>query len=56
MYMGLKRRNIESVFVRYPREGHGNREPLHRLDQMERILKWFDRHLSATSVAELNSK
>jgi dipeptidyl aminopeptidase/acylaminoacyl peptidase len=51
MYMGLKRRGIESVFVRYPREGHGNREPTHRLDQLERILKWFDRHLSTGNLA-----
>ncbi|HXG68202.1 MAG TPA: S9 family peptidase [Blastocatellia bacterium] len=45
MYMGLKRRGVESVFVRYPREGHGMREPLHRLDQMNRTLAWFDRFL-----------
>ncbi len=27
MYMALKRRGVETVFVRYPREGHGLREP-----------------------------
>lgn len=45
MYMGLKRRGVETVFVRYPREGHGLREPRHRVDALERTLDWFDRFL-----------
>jgi dipeptidyl aminopeptidase/acylaminoacyl peptidase len=45
MYMALKRRGIETVLVRYPREGHGLREPRHRLDALERTLAWFDRFL-----------
>ncbi|MEP6635827.1 MAG: S9 family peptidase [Acidobacteriota bacterium] len=45
MYMGLKRRGVESVMVRYPREGHGLREPQHRVDALERTLAWFDRFL-----------
>jgi dipeptidyl aminopeptidase/acylaminoacyl peptidase len=45
MYTALKRRGVESVFVRYPREGHGFREPKHRLDALERTLKWFDKYL-----------
>lgn len=45
MYMALKRRGVETVLVRYPREGHGFREPLHRQDALERTLAWFDRFL-----------
>ncbi len=45
MYTALKQRGIESVLVRYPREGHGLREPAHRLDYMNRSLTWFDRLL-----------
>jgi dipeptidyl aminopeptidase/acylaminoacyl peptidase len=45
MYMALKRRGVESVFVRYPREGHGFREPKHRVDALERTTAWFDRFL-----------
>ncbi|HEX5964554.1 MAG TPA: S9 family peptidase [Pyrinomonadaceae bacterium] len=45
MYMALKRRGVESVFVRYPREGHGLREPKHRIDALERTIAWFDRHV-----------
>jgi dipeptidyl aminopeptidase/acylaminoacyl peptidase len=45
MYMALKRRGVESVFVRYPREGHGLREPKHRVDALERTIGWFERYL-----------
>jgi dipeptidyl aminopeptidase/acylaminoacyl peptidase len=45
MYMALKRRGIETVLARYPREGHGFREPFHRQDALERTLAWFDKFL-----------
>ena len=47
MYMALKRLGVESVLVRYPREGHGLREPQHRLDQTNRVLAWFDKYVKA---------
>ena len=45
MYMALRRRGVETVLVRYPREGHGLHEPKHRVDALERTLAWFDRFL-----------
>jgi len=45
MYTALKRRGVETVLVRYPREGHGLREPKHRVDALGRTLAWFDRYL-----------
>ena len=45
MYMALKRRGVETVLVRYPREGHGLREPKHRVDALERTVNWFDRYV-----------
>jgi len=45
MYMALKRSGVETVLVRYPREGHGLREPKHRIDALERTLAWFDRYI-----------
>lgn len=45
MYMALKRRGVETVLVRYPREGHGLREPRHRVDALERTIAWFDKYL-----------
>jgi dipeptidyl aminopeptidase/acylaminoacyl peptidase len=48
MYMALKRRGVETVFVRYPREGHGLREPRHRVDALERTINWFDRFVKGS--------
>jgi dipeptidyl aminopeptidase/acylaminoacyl peptidase len=45
MYIALRRRGIEAEFLRYPREGHGLHEPLHRIDHLNRSLVWFDHHL-----------
>jgi dipeptidyl aminopeptidase/acylaminoacyl peptidase len=45
MYTALKQRGIETVFVRYPREGHGATEPRFQLDELERTVAWFDRFL-----------
>jgi dipeptidyl aminopeptidase/acylaminoacyl peptidase len=45
LYTALKRRGVETVFVRYPREGHGATEPKHQLDQLERTVAWFDKYL-----------
>jgi dipeptidyl aminopeptidase/acylaminoacyl peptidase len=45
MFMALKRRGVETVLLRYPREGHGLREPKHRVDSLQRTLAWFDKYL-----------
>jgi dipeptidyl aminopeptidase/acylaminoacyl peptidase len=44
-YRGLKRYDVPSDFVVYPREPHGLREEQHLLDRLERILAWFDKYL-----------
>lgn len=46
MYRALKDRGSAVEFVHYPREGHGLREPNHRLDEMRRCLEWFRRYLN----------
>ncbi|MCZ6681330.1 MAG: S9 family peptidase [Candidatus Poribacteria bacterium] len=45
IYMALKKRSVPTRFVRYPREGHGFSEPLHRKDWIERVIDWFDTYL-----------
>jgi dipeptidyl aminopeptidase/acylaminoacyl peptidase len=45
MYVALRRRGVESMLVRYPREGHGFHEPKHQLDSTLRELEWLDRFL-----------
>src|SRR5262245_183921 len=44
-YRALKKRGVEAVFLRYPREGHGIQEPNHQIDLVQRQLEWFDSHL-----------
>ena len=44
-YRALRKRGVEVVFVRYPREGHGIAEPNHQIDLVNRQLEWFDRHV-----------
>ena len=44
-YRGLKRYNVESDFVVYPREPHGLREEKHLIDRLNRVVAWFDRYI-----------
>jgi dipeptidyl aminopeptidase/acylaminoacyl peptidase len=50
-YRALRRRGVETVFVRYPREGHGITEPNHQIDLVRRQLEWFDKHLKPATTA-----
>jgi dipeptidyl aminopeptidase/acylaminoacyl peptidase len=45
-YIALKDVGVETVFVRYPREGHGLREPKHVVDSIDRSIGWYDKHFS----------
>ena len=46
MYVALKDVGVETVFVRYPREGHGLAEPKHQADSIDRAFDWYDRHFA----------
>jgi dipeptidyl aminopeptidase/acylaminoacyl peptidase len=43
-YIGLKDAGVETVMVRYPREGHGLREPKHTVDMIDRSIAWYEKH------------
>ena len=43
MFNALKQVGVEAVFLRYPREGHGLREPGHIVDALKRSLDWYAR-------------
>ena len=45
LYQALKHRGVTTQFVHYPREGHGLREPNHKLDEVRRCLAWMDRYV-----------
>jgi dipeptidyl aminopeptidase/acylaminoacyl peptidase len=45
MYTMLKFMGKTVEYVKFPREGHGFREPNHRIDYINRSVKWFDKYL-----------
>jgi dipeptidyl aminopeptidase/acylaminoacyl peptidase len=46
-YVALKDVGVETVMVRYPREGHGLREPRHVVDSIDRSIQWYVKHFPA---------
>ena len=47
VYNALNKLGIETELIRYPKEPHGmSRDggPLHRVDRLQRIIGWFERH------------
>jgi dipeptidyl aminopeptidase/acylaminoacyl peptidase len=43
-YVALKDVGVETVFVRYPREGHGLAETKHQVDRLDRSIAWYEKH------------
>jgi len=43
-YIALRDVGVETVMVRYPREGHGIREPIHIVDSIDRCIDWYVKH------------
>jgi dipeptidyl aminopeptidase/acylaminoacyl peptidase len=48
-YIALKDVGVETVMVRYPREGHGLREMNHVIDALDRSIEWYRSHFQSTS-------
>jgi len=40
-YIALRDVGVDAVMVRYPREGHGIREPKHIVDSIDRSIRWY---------------
>ena len=47
-YIAIRDVGVESVLVRYPREGHGLRETEHIEDSITRSLNWYKKHFAST--------
>ncbi len=45
LYRALKRYNVPTEFVVYPREGHGLQEEKHLLDRLRRTVAWIEKYL-----------
>ncbi len=43
-YVALKDVGVDTVMVRYPREGHGIRETRHVIDWTDRSMHWYERY------------
>jgi dipeptidyl aminopeptidase/acylaminoacyl peptidase len=43
-FIALKDVGVETVFVRYPREGHGLDETKHLADSIDRSIAWYEKH------------
>ncbi|HEY7306887.1 MAG TPA: S9 family peptidase [Bryobacteraceae bacterium] len=43
-FVALKDVGVDTVFVRYPREGHGIRETKHVVDWIDRSIAWYEKH------------
>jgi dipeptidyl aminopeptidase/acylaminoacyl peptidase len=46
-FIALKDVGVETLMVRYPREGHSMRESKHIVDTIERSMAWYERHFAA---------
>jgi dipeptidyl aminopeptidase/acylaminoacyl peptidase len=46
----LKDEGVPTELVVYPNEGHGFRNPEHRIDVLERALNWFDQYLGTPAA------
>ena len=47
-YIALRDVGVESIMVRYPREGHGIRETKHVVDLIDRSIAWYRRHFGGS--------
>jgi dipeptidyl aminopeptidase/acylaminoacyl peptidase len=54
-YIALKDVGVETVFVRYPREGHGIRETKHVVDSIDRGIGWYEKHFSKASTERVTN-
>jgi dipeptidyl aminopeptidase/acylaminoacyl peptidase len=43
-YVALKDVGVDTVFLRYPREGHGLAETQHQVDSTDRCIAWYEKH------------
>ncbi|HLW98004.1 MAG TPA: S9 family peptidase [Candidatus Acidoferrales bacterium] len=50
-YVALKDVGVETIMVRYPREGHGIRESAHTVDSIIRCIAWYEKHFPKTDPA-----
>jgi len=51
-FVALKDVGVDTIFVRYPREGHGIRETKHVVDWIDRSIAWYENHFPKAGAEE----
>jgi dipeptidyl aminopeptidase/acylaminoacyl peptidase len=51
LFIALKDVGVETVFLRYPREGHGLSEVKHQIDATDRSIAWYEKHFANAGAA-----
>ena len=46
-YIALKDVGVDTIMIRYPREGHGVREVGHTIDLIDRSITWYEKYFAA---------
>jgi dipeptidyl aminopeptidase/acylaminoacyl peptidase len=54
-YVALKDVGVETVFVRYPREGHGLSETQHQVDSTDRCIAWYEKHFPPAGSSKVTN-
>ena len=47
-FIALRDVGVETLMLRYPREGHGMRETQHVADFLDRSMAWYDKHFKGS--------
>jgi dipeptidyl aminopeptidase/acylaminoacyl peptidase len=55
MFVALKDVGVETVFLRYPREGHGLTEVKHQIDATDRSIAWYEKHFSRQTESTITN-
>ncbi len=54
-YIALKDVGVDTILVRYPREGHGVHETKHVIDLMDRSIRWYEKHFPQTGAEKVTN-
>ncbi len=54
-YIALNDAGVETIMVRYPREGHGLRESQHVVDFIDRSIAWYEKHFGGIGETTIDS-
>ncbi len=54
-FVALKDVGVDTIMVRYPREGHGVRETKHQIDLMDRSIRWYEAHFPASGAEHVTN-